>query len=87
MKKVITVFLFYLFVNSSQTGNSPDEYVIFLTEENGTVHKCKRIDYLEILELMQNCNPNENETKNYNRIIYEESLTYTELLREKRIEY
>jgi len=85
MKKVLAVFLFYLFVNSSQTGNNPDEFITFLTEDNGTVHKCKRIDYLEMIEMIEI--DTENETKNYNRMRYEESLTYTELLRDKRIEY
>lgn len=87
MKKVITMCLLWmLFVNSSEKSNTPDEFIVFLTEDDGTVHKCKRIDYLEMMELMQNCNPDENETKNYNRILYEESLIYTELHKIKRIE-
>ena len=30
-----------IFVNASDKSNSPDEFITFLIEDNGTVHKCK----------------------------------------------
>ena len=50
MKRVITMLLLWqLFVNASEPT---DEYVIFYEDEN-SVHKCKREDYLEMMSFME----------------------------------
>lgn len=63
MKRLITMLLIWqLFVNASEKS---EEYVIFLTEDNGTIHKCKREDYNEMIELLNSNKINELDDMHY----------------------
>ena len=78
MKKLITfVLIWYVFTNASERTET---YVPYLTESDGTVHKCKREDYNEMKELTED-NYTEAQQRNYYRIMYNESVEYTKLKR------
>lgn len=50
MKKLVFIILsWYLFTNAS---DKTDEYVVFY-EDDKSIHKCKREDYLEMMEMFE----------------------------------
>lgn len=50
MKKLVFLILsWYLFTNAS---DKTDEYVVFY-EDDQSIHKCKREDYLEMIEMFE----------------------------------